>query len=108
VQACIPVDQDDPVARKVIEIEGRSAIARRSAGRRCDSCRRRGTLLATEECLLNLNRKSAAGCGSAGDPAARIPGISSVVWLSKGVVDETGGHVDNLCCSARPGEVVLT
>jgi len=36
-------------------------------------------------------------------------GVGSVVWLTKGVVnDETGGHVDNLCSFVRPGEVALT
>jgi agmatine deiminase len=35
--------------------------------------------------------------------------VTSVIWLGKGVVDdETTGHVDNLCCFARPGEVILT
>jgi agmatine deiminase len=68
-----------------------------------------GTLLATEECLLNPNRNPQLDAGQLEILLHEYLGISSVIWLSKGVVDdETGGHVDNLCCFARPGEVVLT
>ncbi len=35
--------------------------------------------------------------------------MSAIIWLGKGVFnDETGGHIDNLACFARPGVVCLT
>ena len=39
----------------------------------------------------------------------RYLNVEVVIWLGKGVhLDETDGHVDNLCTFIRPGEVVLT
>jgi agmatine deiminase len=36
-------------------------------------------------------------------------GVEKIVWLGEGVyLDETNGHVDNLCCFLRPGVVALT
>ena len=68
-----------------------------------------GTLITTEECLLNPNRNPQLDTGQLEILLHEYLGITSVIWLGKGVIDdETDGHVDNLCCFARPGEVVLT
>lgn len=105
-----PWDQDDLVARKVLEIE------------RCDRYRApfvleggaihvdgEGTLLTTEECLLNPNRNPHLDKGQLEILLHEYLGVTSVIWLGQGVVeDETNGHVDNLCCFVRPGEVALT
>ena len=105
-----PWDQDDLVARKVLEIEGRdryrAPLVLEGGAIHVDG---EGTLLTTEECLLNPNRNPHLDTGQLEILLHEYLGISSVIWLSKGVIDdETGGHVDNLCCFARPGEVVLT
>jgi agmatine deiminase len=105
-----PWDQDDLVARKVLEIEGRpryrAPLILEGGAIHVDG---EGTLLATEECLLDPNRNPHLDKGQIEILLHEYLGVTSVVWLSKGVVDdETDGHVDNLCCFARPGEVVLT
>ncbi len=105
-----PWDQDDLVARKVIEIEGReryrAPLVLEGGAIHVDG---EGTLLATEECLLNPNRNPHLDAGQLEILLHEYLGITSVIWLGKGVIDdETDGHVDNLCCFARPGEVVLT
>ncbi|MDN3522424.1 agmatine deiminase [Halomonas ramblicola] len=68
-----------------------------------------GTLLTTEECLLNPNRNPQYSRERMEDILHDYLGIEKVIWLPRGChLDETDGHVDNLCCFVAPGEVVLS
>jgi agmatine deiminase len=105
-----PWDQDDLVARKVLEIEGcdryRAPLVLEGGAIHVDG---EGTLLTTEECLLNPNRNPHLDKGQLEILLHEYLGVTSVIWLGQGVVeDETNGHIDNLCCFVRPGEVALT
>ncbi|WP_038345045.1 agmatine deiminase [Acinetobacter sp. A47] len=67
-----------------------------------------GTLLTTEECLLNPNRNPGLTRTQIEDELAKLLGIKKFIWLPLGVYnDETDGHIDNMCCFVRPGEVAL-
>ncbi len=104
-----PWDQDDLVARKVLEIERlaryRSSIINEGGALHVDG---EGTVLVTEECLLNANRNPTLSREQIEDHLRAFLGVSQVIWLGKGVFnDETDGHVDNLACFVRPGEVAL-
>jgi len=105
-----PWDKDDAVAQKVLEIEGRdryrAPFVLEGGAIHVDG---QGTLLTTEECLLNRNRNPHLTRDAIERLLARYLGIETVVWLGRGVhLDETDGHVDNLCAFTRPGEIVLT
>jgi len=105
-----PWDRDDAVAQKVLEIE------------RCDRYRApfvleggaihvdgQGTLITTEECLLNRNRNPDLAREQIERLLRRYLHVDQIVWLGRGVYrDETDGHVDNICAYVRPAEVVLT
>lgn len=67
-----------------------------------------GTLLTTAECLLNPNRNPHLSKAEIEQLMRDYLGISSIIWLDQGVYnDETDGHIDNMCCFVRPGEVAL-
>jgi len=67
-----------------------------------------GTLLTTEECLLNANRNPHLNREQIEEILAQYLGINKVLWLKEGIFnDETDGHVDNMACFVKPGEVVL-
>jgi len=67
-----------------------------------------GTLITTEECLLNPNRNPDLSKKDIESYLKAYLGVKKIIWIKKGVfMDETDGHVDNLCAFARPGEVVL-
>ncbi|MBT3485400.1 MAG: agmatine deiminase [Desulfobacula sp.] len=68
-----------------------------------------GTLITTEECLLNPNRNPDLSREDIESYLKAYLGVKKIIWIKKGVfMDETEGHVDNLCAFARPGEVVIT
>jgi agmatine deiminase len=68
-----------------------------------------GTLLTTEECLLHTNRNPHLQKGEIEQVLKRSLGVQRVLWLPTGVDadDDTNGHVDNFCCFAEPGHVLL-
>ena len=105
-----PWDQDDLVARKVLEIEGReryrTAFVNEGGAIHADGA---GTALVTEECLLNRNRNPALDKAAIEAQLRAYLGVKRVIWLGRGVLnDETDGHIDNLACFVRPGEICLT
>jgi agmatine deiminase len=105
-----PWDQDDLVARKVLEIEAcdryRAPLILEGGAIHVDG---EGTVLVTEQCLLNPNRNPHLSREEIEAQLRAYLGVSTVIWLGEGVVnDETDGHIDNLACFARPGEVCLT
>ena len=102
--------RDDQVAGKILEIE-------RCAGYRTDDfileggsihVDGEGTLITTEECLLNRNRNPHLSREEIEGMLRSHLAIDTVIWLPDGLFnDETDGHVDNFCCYVRPGEVLL-
>jgi agmatine deiminase len=105
-----PWDRDERVARKVLEIEGtdryRAPIVLEGGSIHVDG---EGTVLSTEECLLNPNRNPELSRAQIEQALFEYLGAEKMIWLGQGVFnDETDGHVDNLACFARPGVVLLT
>lgn len=105
-----PWDRDERVAAKVLEIERaaryRAPIVLEGGSIHVDG---EGTVIATEECLLNPNRNPQLTREQIERTLFDHLGAEKTIWLGRGVYnDETDGHVDNLACFARPGVVLLT
>jgi agmatine deiminase len=103
-------DRDEHVAEKVLEIEGaaryRAPIVLEGGSIHSDG---EGTVITTEECLLNPNRNPDLSREQIEATLRDYLGAEAIVWLGRGVYnDETDGHVDNLACFVSPGVVLLT
>jgi agmatine deiminase len=68
-----------------------------------------GTLLTTEECLLNPNRNPGLSREEIEAGLRDHLGAETIVWLGQGLVEDrdTDGHVDMIAAFTRPGEVLL-
>jgi len=105
-----PWDQDDLVGEKVLEIERDARYAPdfvlEGGSIEADG---EGTLLTTEQCLLNKNRNPDKSQAEIEWHLSEYLNVDRTIWLGEGVhVDETAGHVDNLCRFVRPGVLALT
>ncbi|HEY2717524.1 MAG TPA: agmatine deiminase [Solirubrobacterales bacterium] len=104
-----PWDRDERVAAEVLEAEGagryEAPLVLEGGSIHVDG---EGTVLTTEECLLNPNRNPDLSREQIERHLLDYLGAEKVLWLGRGVfADETDGHVDNLACFARPGVVLL-
>ena len=68
-----------------------------------------GTVLVTEECLLNSNRNPTLSKEEIEVYLNEYLDTSKVIWLPNGLVadDDTNGHIDNFACFVRPGVICL-
>jgi len=102
-------DRDERVAARVLGIEGaeryRAPLVLEGGSVHVDG---EGTVLSTEECLLNPNRNPDLSREQIEAALCEYLGAEKVIWLGRGTYeDETDGHVDNLACFVRPGVVLL-
>lgn len=67
----------------------------------------RGTLLTTEQCLLNENRNPDCTREEIEHRLREYLGVQRVLWLGEGIVgDDTDGHIDDVTRFVAPGRVV--
>lgn len=105
-----PWDLDRQVAQKILEIERLDRYAAplilEGGSIHVDG---QGTVIVTEECLLNPNRNPQMSRRQIERHLRDYLNVETIVWLGRGVpFDETDGHVDNLLAYVRPGHVALT
>ena len=103
-------DQDDLVGEKVLEVERDARYAPdlilEGGSIEVDG---EGTLVTTEQCLLNRNRNPDRSRAEIEWHLREYLHVDRIIWLGEGVhLDETAGHVDNLCRFVRPGLLTLT
>ena len=67
----------------------------------------RGTLLTTEQCLLNKNRNPHLTRKDIEGRLKKYLGVRKVLWLKEGIEgDDTDGHVDDITRFVAPGTVL--
>ncbi len=67
----------------------------------------KGTLLTTEQCLLNKNRNPSLGKAEIEKCLSDYLGVCHFIWLKNGICgDDTDGHIDDLARFVNPTTVV--
>ena len=104
-------EKDVHIARRVLEYAGKRRykcpLVMEGGSFHSDGL---GTLITTAECLLNPNRNPQCSKADIEALLCEYLAVQKIIWIEWGVYgdSDTAGHVDNLCCFVRPGEVALT
>ncbi|HEX4080198.1 MAG TPA: agmatine deiminase family protein [Rhizomicrobium sp.] len=104
-----PYDNDRAFAALVLERENarlyRAPLVCEGGAIHVDG---QGTLITTEQCLLNPNRNPGIEREQVETTLACCTGAIRVIWLHGTFSDEeTDGHIDNIACLAGPGRIIL-
>ncbi|WP_017755104.1 agmatine deiminase [Calidifontibacillus oryziterrae] len=68
-----------------------------------------GTLITTEQCLLNKNRNPSLSKQEIETILSNYLNVEKIIWLEHGMVnDETDGHVDEVVFFVKPGVVGMS
>ena len=103
-----PWDMDDMVAQKVCEIEGvdtyrTPGFVLEGGSFHVDG---EGTLITTEMCLLSQGRNPHMSKEEIEAQLKEYLNLEKIIWVKDGIdPDETNGHIDDVACYIRPGEV---
>ncbi|WP_184403530.1 agmatine deiminase [Geomicrobium halophilum] len=106
-----PWDQDMLVKQKVFDIErvpryDATDLTLEGGAIAVDG---EGTVITTKECLLNSNRNPDWTQEQVEERLKETLNVKKVIWLDQGMVgDETDGHIDEVLCYIRPGEVAMS
>ena len=103
-----PWDKDDSVAQKVCEIENIDSYRTENFVLEGGSIHVDGVNAAatTEMCLLSEGRNPNMTRSEIETLLCEYLGCEKVLWLKDGIdPDETNGHIDDVACFVRPGEV---
>jgi agmatine deiminase len=68
-----------------------------------------GTLITTEQCLLNPNRNPSLSRAEIEAALRASLGVERIVWLGQGLVEDrdTDGHIDLIAAFTAPGRVLM-
>lgn len=104
-----PWDADDQIAGKICEIENidryrRDDFILEGGSFHVDG---EGTVLTTEMCLLSEGRNNRLTREEIEENLCEYLNCEKVLWVKDGIdPEETNGHIDDVACFVKPGEVV--
>jgi agmatine deiminase len=103
-----PWDKDDALAQKLCELENIDSYRTEDFVLEGGSIHvdGEGTLLTTEMCLLSPGRNPDMTKQEIEQTLKDYLNVDKIIWLQDGIdPDETNGHIDDVACFIRPGEV---
>ena len=103
-----PWNQDDLIARKICELGQIDSYRTENFVLEGGSFHvdGEGTVLATEMCLLSAGRNPHLSKEQIEQKLCEYLNCEKVLWLRDGIdPDETNGHIDDVACFIKPGEV---